>query len=157
MVCLAPDCFRLRLYPAFCAHDCHRSVENPKRPLDLDREIHMSRGIDDVNPVVLPKAGCRCGGDCYSALLFLLHPVHRCGAFMDLSDFVCASRIKQDAFRRRGLSGIDMSHDPDISYFFKRILPRHFFSPILLLLLFTSDNAQKLCWIRPSYAYLHVF
>jgi hypothetical protein len=34
---------------------------------------------------------------------------------MDLTDAVRASRIKQDSLRRGGLSGIDVSHDADVS------------------------------------------
>jgi hypothetical protein len=34
---------------------------------------------------------------------------------MDLSDAVRASGIEQDALRRRGLAGIDVGHDADVS------------------------------------------
>jgi hypothetical protein len=33
---------------------------------------------------------------------------------MDLSDAVRSSRIKQDALRRSGLTGIDVGHDADV-------------------------------------------
>jgi hypothetical protein len=34
---------------------------------------------------------------------------------MHLADTVRLSRIKQDALRRRGLPGIDVGHDADVS------------------------------------------
>jgi hypothetical protein len=33
---------------------------------------------------------------------------------MDLSDAVRSARIEQDALRRSGLAGIDVSHDADV-------------------------------------------
>src|SRR5258708_13862015 len=41
----------------------------------------------------------------YTTLFRSLHPVHDGRAFMHLADTVRLSRIKQDALRRRGLTG----------------------------------------------------
>ena len=41
--------------------------------------------VDDIDTVVFPKTGRCSGGDCYSALLLLLHPVHCCGAVMSFA------------------------------------------------------------------------
>jgi len=62
-----------------------------------------------------PVAGRRGGSDCNAALLFLLHPIHRRGAFMDFADLVRHARVEQYALGRRRLTGINMRHDPDIT------------------------------------------
>ncbi len=67
---------------------------------------------------VAPLAGGRSGGDGDAALLLLLHPVHRGGAFVHLADLVRAAGVIQDAFGRGGLTGIDVGHDADIAHSF---------------------------------------
>ena len=91
------------------------TVEHAQRALDLGGEIHVAGCVDNVDANVAPgTGGCgRSNGD--AALLLLLHPVHSRSAFMDLSDAVRASGVKQDALRRSGLAGIDMGHDANIS------------------------------------------
>src|SRR5215475_1657639 len=59
LVRLAPHGLRLRLDPADAAEHRDRSVEDAQRALDLDREVDVSRGVDDVDAVVLPVAGRR--------------------------------------------------------------------------------------------------
>src|SRR5262249_2140121 len=49
-----------------------------------------------------------------SALLLLLHPVHRRGSLVDLAELVGHTRVEQDALRRRGLTRVDVGHDPDV-------------------------------------------
>ena len=80
----------------------------------------MPRGINDIDTVVSPKTrgSGRCDG--YPALLFLLHPVHSSGAFMHLSQLVRNAGVIQNAFRRRGLTRVDVRHDSDIPGFLQR-------------------------------------
>src|SRR5207245_5388610 len=92
----------------------NRAVEDPQTALDLDRKIHMAWRVDDVDPMVLPKAGRRRGGDRDSPLLLLRHPIHRSGTFVDLADLVGAPGVIKDPLSRRRLAGIDMRHDADI-------------------------------------------
>ena len=66
----------------------------------------------------VPEAGGRGRGNRDAALLLLLHPVHRRGAFVHLTELVRDARIIEDALRSRGLTGIDMRHDADISSLF---------------------------------------
>ena len=62
------------------------------------------------------RKGGRCsGGNGDTAFLLLDHPVHGCATFMHFSDLVGFTRIEKDAFRSRGLTGIDVSHDTDIT------------------------------------------
>src|SRR5439155_14642167 len=95
--------------------DSDRAVEHTQAALDLDREVDMAWCVDDVDPVVLPKAGGRGRGDRDAALLLLRHPVHRRGAFVDLADFVGPPGVIEDALCRGRLAGINMRHDADVA------------------------------------------
>ena len=77
-------------------------------------EVHMARGVDDVDAMVAPLAGGRGRRDRDAALLLLLHPVHDGRALMDLADLVRNPGVEQDAFSRSGLAGIDVGHDADV-------------------------------------------
>ncbi len=48
-VSLTPHSLRLRLYAALCAENGHRTVQNAQRTLHLNSEVHVARGIDDVD------------------------------------------------------------------------------------------------------------
>jgi len=74
----------------------------------------VAGGVDDVDPVVPPVAGGRGAGDGDTALALLLHVVHLGGAVVDLAGTVHATGIIQDTLSRRRLTGVDMSHDPDV-------------------------------------------
>src|SRR5262249_27368327 len=65
--------------------------------------------------VPLPEAGCRGGSDGYAALLFLQHPVHGRRAFMHFADLIRDARVVKDTFRGRRLTGVDVSHDSDVT------------------------------------------
>ena len=75
--------------------------------------------VDDVDPVAVPLAGGRGGGDRDAALLLLLHPVHDGGALVDLAHLVGAAGVVEDALGRRRLTGVDVSHDPDVAGLFE--------------------------------------
>ena len=75
----------------------------------------MPGGVDNVNPVVSPLARRSRRRDRNTALLFLLHPVHDRGAIMNLANPVGSAGVVQDAFGRRRLARINVSHNPDIS------------------------------------------
>ena len=115
LVGLAPHRLGLGLHAGHRVEDGDGAVEDAQRPLDFHREVDVARGVDDVDPVVAPRAGggSRCDGD--AALLLLDHPVHGGGAFVDLTDLVVAPRVIEDALGRGGLARVDVGHDPDIA------------------------------------------
>src|SRR4051794_14099368 len=115
LVGLAPDGLGLRLDAGDRVEQRDRAVEYSQRALDLDGEVHVPRRVDDVDPVIAPLTGRRGGGDGDPALLLLLHPVHRRGALVDLTDLVRTTRVVEDALRRRRLAGVDVRHDPDVA------------------------------------------
>jgi len=125
LVGLAPHRLGLGLDAAHGAEHGDRAVEDAQRALDLDGEVHVAGGVDDVDAVVAPVAGGGGGGDRDAALPFLLHPVHRGGAFVHLAHAVDAAGIKEDALGQGGLAGVDMRHDSDVAIHIERRLPRH--------------------------------
>ena len=114
LIGLAPYRLRLRLDAMNGIEHRAGAVEDAQRALHLGGEVHVAGRIDNVDPNVFPEAGGRCRRDGDAALLLLRHPIHRRSSFVDLANAVRASRIKQDALRGRGLTGIDVRHDADI-------------------------------------------
>ena len=80
----------------------------------------MAGGVDDVDLVIKPETSRRGGSDGDTAFLLLRHPVHRSAALVGFADFVVFAGVVQDTFGRRGLTGIDVSHDADVPHFFDR-------------------------------------
>ena len=115
LVRLAPHRLGLRLHALLAVEDRDGAVEHAQGALDLDREVHVAGGVDDVDLVVLPEAGGGRGGDGDTALLLLLHPVHGRGAVVRLADLVVDARVEQDALCHGGLTGIDVGHDADVA------------------------------------------
>ncbi len=115
LISLTPDFFRLRLHAVNGVKHRYRAIEHAQGPLHFGGEIHVAGSVNNIDPNIAPGAGCGGGSDGDAALLLLLHPVHGGSAFVDLSDAMRLSRIKQDALGRGGLAGIDVGHDADVS------------------------------------------
>ena len=115
LVGLAPDGLGLRLDARDAVEHGDGAVEDAQRALDLDREVDVARGVDDVDGVVFPLTGRRGRRDGDAALLLLLHPVHRGRAVVDLTDLVVDAGVEQDPLGGRGLARVDMGHDPDVA------------------------------------------
>lgn len=114
-VSLAPDLLRLGLDTFLGVEDRDGTVENTQRTLDLDREVHVAGRVDDVDGVVVPVGGGSSRGNGDTPLLLLLHPVHRGGAVVDLTHLVGDTGVVEDPLSRRGLTRVDVSHDPDVA------------------------------------------
>ena len=132
LVRLAPHGFRLRLHATDRAihHAC--AIEHAHRALDLDREVDVAGGVDDVHPVLgelavhaLPEAGRGGRGDRDAALALLLHPVHDGRAVVHLAQLVGDAGVEEDPLRRRGLAGVDVRRDPDVPVAFDGGLASH--------------------------------
>ena len=115
LVGLAPDGLGLRLDAGDGVETGDGAVEDAQRALDLDGEVDVARRVDDVDAVVVPLARRRSGRDRDAALLLLLHPVHRRGALVDLTDLVGATGVVEDPLGRRRLTGVDVRHDADVA------------------------------------------
>src|SRR5699024_7441367 len=91
------------------------AVQHTQGPLDLDGEVDVAGGVDDVDLVVMPVAGGGRGGDGDPALLLLRHPVHRGGALVGVTDLVVDAGVVQDPLGGSGLAGVDVRHDADVA------------------------------------------
>src|SRR5262249_42258865 len=109
--------FRLRLNTGNPTKYRDRSIKNTKTSFHFNGEIHVTRRIYNIDAMFTPYAGGSGGRDGDTAFLFLFHPVHRGGTFVDFSDAMSHSCIKQDPLGRRGLTRINVGHDPDVSNF----------------------------------------
>src|SRR5580765_3705428 len=111
---LTPNGLGLRLDAGDAVKNTNGTIQNSKGPLDFHREVNVSRCIDNIDAVfdviARPETGRRSRGNCNTALLLLLHPVHRGRAFVDFADLVRNTRIEQNALRRRGLTRVDLCH-----------------------------------------------
>ena len=115
LVGLTPHRLGLRLDTGDTVEHGDRTVEDAQVALDLDGEVDVPGGVDDVDLVVFPPAGRRSRRDRDATLLLLLHPVHRGAAIVDFTDLVRDTGVEEDAFGRRGLAGIDVRHDADVA------------------------------------------
>jgi hypothetical protein len=115
LVGLAPHGLGLRLDAGDRIEDGAGAVEHAQAALDLDGEVDVTRGVDDVDAVVVPHA--RRGGrrDRDAALLLLDHVVHDRRAFVHLADLVGLAGVVEDALGRGGLARVDVGHDPDVA------------------------------------------
>ena len=60
----------------------------------------------------MPGSGA---GNSDTAFLFLNHPVHGSGTFVNFAEFMTQTAIEEDTFRKGSLTGVDMCHNPDIT------------------------------------------
>src|SRR5690606_2280204 len=104
LVRLTPDRLRLRLDTGDGVEDDDTAIKHTQRALDLHGEIDVAGRIEDVDPVPVPVAGCRCRRDGDAAFALLDHPVHRRGALVGFADTVNATGVEQDALGRRRLA-----------------------------------------------------
>ena len=129
---LTPDGLGLGLHAALGAQNSHGTVQNAQGTLHFHGEVHVARGIDDIDTSGLelvfgtrPVAGGGGGRNGDAALLFLGHPVHRGGTVVGLADFIVHAGVEQDPLGGRGLARVDVSHNADVSGVFKRCFSRH--------------------------------
>ena len=134
LVGLTPHGLRLGLHAALGAQNSHRAVQHAQGTLHLNGEVHVARGVDDVDPMAvlleshrivlgfgmapITGGGSRSDGD--ATLLLLRHPVHGSCTIMGLADLVVNARIVQNTLGGGGFACVDMSHDTDISRHLQR-------------------------------------
>src|SRR4029077_5364558 len=132
---LTPNGFRLRLHAGDGVEHADRAVQHAQRALDFHGEVHVTGSVDNIDAILFAEA-VPCGrgggaGDGDAALALLLHPVHGGGAFIHRTDLVGHTGVEQDALGRRGFSGVDVRHDPDVARIFEFESPPHSSSSLL--------------------------
>ncbi len=111
---LAPHRLRLRFHPVHRIEHDDAAVQHAQAPLHLDREVDVAGCVDDVDPVVLPVAGGRGGGNRNAALPLLGHPVHHRRALVHFTDLVGATGVEEHPLGHGGLPRVDVGDDADI-------------------------------------------
>ena len=115
LIGLAPDGLGLRFNAFLAVENSDGAVEDAEGPLNLDSEVNVTRGVDDVDLVVVPVTRGSCGGNGDTPLLLLCHPVHRGRTVVGLTDLVIDTCVEQDALGCSRLAGIDVGHDADVA------------------------------------------
>ena len=119
LVGLAPYGFRLGLNAVGSRIGSHSTVENAQRAFHLGGKVNVTRSVDKVNLkrllIIVPVTRRSSRSNGYTTLLFLCHPVHGGCTIVHLTNFVGLTRIEKDTFRSCGLTGINVSHDTDVT------------------------------------------
>src|SRR4051812_18384954 len=118
VVCKAPVGLRLRLNTVYGAEQKDETIEYTERAVNFHCEVNVSGCIDDVYVIfvgfVFPMYSCGGRRDRDTPLLFLLHPVHRGSAIMNLTNLMVYAGIIQDALGSCSLTRIDVSSDTNV-------------------------------------------
>ena len=167
LVSLTPNGLRLRLNATLGGQDGNRAVQNAQGTLNLNSEVNVARGVDDVDTMTVlleesrivlslgmaPIAGGSSRGDGDTTLLLLFHPVHRSSAIMNFTDLMVNTGVVQDTLGGGGLTCVDVGHDTDVTGHLQRYISRRSHGLNLLRQLINNDSGQKPCWPQPSCAY----
>src|SRR5690606_18587731 len=94
------------------------AVQHAQAALDLDGEVDVTGGVDDVQALAAPEGGRRGRGDGDAAFLLLVHPVHGRGAVVRLAHLVVLAGVAQDPLGRRRLARVDVGHDAEVAIVF---------------------------------------
>ena len=118
-VSLTPYGFRLGLNAIGGRICSDGSIEHTQRTFHLGSEVHVPRGVDQIDLIgialVVPVAGGCSRRNRNTSFLLLGHPVHGGGTIMHLTNLVSLARIEQNTLRSCCLTGIDVRHDTDIT------------------------------------------
>ncbi len=107
-----------------------RAVEDAQAAVHLDREVDVSRGVDQVDLIALPLARDGRALNRDAALALLLEVVGRRAGLavlgvVDLDDLVLLARVIEHALGRRGLARVDMGDNADVAVQLEGLLPGH--------------------------------
>src|SRR5690606_6081372 len=121
---LPPDGLRLGLNARDGTKHGNRAVKNAHGALNLGGEVHVPRGINDIDtlldtvprtPRCVPRARDGGGGDGDAALALLLHPVGDGGALMNFAHLVNDARVKENALGSGGLARVNVRGDANVA------------------------------------------
>ena len=112
---LTPHLLGLRLNAFLTVEDCDGAVKNTQGTLNLNGEVNVTRGVDDVDLVVIPEAGHGSGGNGDAAFLLLLHPVSSGRTVVGLAHLTVDTGVEENTLGGRRLTSIDVGHDADVA------------------------------------------
>ena len=115
LVSLTPNSFSLRFNPGLGIQNSYGTIKHPERTFNFDSEVHVSWGIDDVDPVVLPNGGRSSGRDSDTTFLFFVHPVHLGSTIVGFTNLVNLTGVVKNPLSSSRLTGIDVGHDTNVT------------------------------------------
>ena len=117
-ISLTPYSLRLGLNTTYGTECSNSTIQYTKRTFNLNREVYVSRSVNQVDFItvaqIVPECSRSSGSNRDTTLLLLRHPVHCSSTIMSLTDLVCQTCVKQDTFRSRCLTSVNVSHDTDV-------------------------------------------
>ena len=125
-VSLMPNGFRLRLNTALCAKHGYRTVKHTQRTLNFNRKVNVSGGVDNIDTMVFPETCGSSRSNGNTTLLLLSHPVHGSAAVVSFTHLTVYTGVEKDTLGGSSFTGVDMSHNTNISCHFKRYFSWHF-------------------------------
>ena len=135
LVGLTPNGFGLGLHAAHSAVNHHSAVEHAHGAFDFNREVHVPRGVDDVQTMRLelhvhtaPEAGGSGRRNRDAAFLFLFHPVHGGGTVVHFAQLVVDASKEEDTLGGGRLARVDVGRNADIAIARNRGSTSHDFS-----------------------------
>ena len=120
LISLSPNCFSLRFSTLRTIKQCNRTIQNSQRSLYFYSKVHVSRSIDHIDLIVMPKTSSSSRSNSNTSFFFLFHPVHISSTIVSFSDLVLFTCIIQNSFSSSGLTRIDMRHNTNVSYLVQR-------------------------------------
>ena len=112
---LTPNLLGLWLNAFLAVEDSNSAIENTQGTLNLNGEVNVTWGVNDVDLVAFPETGNSSGGNGDTALLLLLHPVSGGRAVVGLAYLAVDTGVEEDTLGRGGLTSIDVRHDADVA------------------------------------------
>ena len=112
---LTPHLLGLRLNAFLTVEDGDGTIENTEGTLNLNGEVNVTRGVDDVDLVVVPEAGHGSGGNGDAAFLLLCHPVSGGRTVVGLAHLTVDTGVEENTLGGRRLTSIDVGHDADVT------------------------------------------
>ena len=104
------------------AESSYSTVKHTERAFNFHSEVNVSRSVNKVDleliAGILPESGGSGRSNCDTTFLFLFHPVHRGSAIVNFADLVSKTGVEKNTLGSSGLTGIDVSHDTDITRIF---------------------------------------
>ena len=113
-----PDLFRLKFDAPDGIDEDHRPVNDSEAALRIKSEIGIARGVDEVDPVLVPIDMVCGGADGDMSLLFLRLIIHRRGSLVDAAGPIRLAGEIEKGFAERGFSRSSMADDGQIPYRF---------------------------------------
>ena len=115
---LTPDSLGLGLNTTNRAEEGDSTIQHPQGALHLNGEVHVTRGVDDIDTkifvVEFPRGSGSSSSDGNPTLLLLCHPVHGGSTLMHLADLVNNTGVVQDTLGCGSLARIDVGHDTNV-------------------------------------------